>query len=130
MCEGQQDQTKQVGYPWQKMRLCRWGGNDYADEAAVLLRDELGALTGRAVRRRRVCRLAVRELLHRRAAEWLLHKYAAAKARVDFAPGGAGAQLAAAEFTAAAGGQALTDEAEVAAAAASTAPAHPPAPPL
>ena len=76
------------------------------EEAAACLRDELGALTGRVVRRRRVCRAAVRELLHRRAAEWLLHKYAAAKARVDFAPGGAGAQKAAAEFASVAASEA------------------------
>ena len=47
-------------------------------EAAAYLRDELGALTGKAVRRRRVCRLAIRVLLqyklHRRAKQWLIER--------------------------------------------------------
>ena len=75
-------------------------------EAAAYLRDELGALTAKAIRRRRVCRLAIRVLLqyklHRRAKQWLIERLAAAKARVDFAPGGAGADQAAASFAVAA----------------------------
>jgi len=80
--------------------------NQNRAEAAAYLRDELGALRGKAVRRRRVCRLAIRVLLqyklHRRAKQWLVERLAAAKARVDFAPGGAGADQAAASFAVAA----------------------------
>ena len=66
----------------------------------------LGALTGRQVRRRRVCRKAMRVLLLRRLVharnKWLVERFKAAKARVDFAPGGTGADQAAASFAVAA----------------------------
>ena len=49
-----------------------------------------------------MCRLAIRVLLqyklHRRAKEWLVERLAAAKARVDFAPGGIGAEQTADHF--------------------------------
>ena len=88
----------------------RWEGKTALDvalecnhaETAAYLRDELGALRAKAVRRRRVCRLAIRVLLqyklHRRAKQWLCERLAAAKARVDFAPGGAGAEQTADHF--------------------------------
>ena len=64
----------------------------------------LGALTGRQVRRRRVCRKAMRVLLQRRLVrarnKWLVEEFKAAKARVDFAPGGTGAAAAAASWAA------------------------------
>ena len=68
------------------------------DEAAAYLRDELGALTNSEVRAR-ATRARIRKfVLHARAVGWFVWRYKAAKARVDFAPGGTGAQKAAAEF--------------------------------
>ena len=71
-------------------------------EAVAYLRDDLGALRGKAVRRRKV----MWTVLYLRAAKCLLRKFAwahaIAQARVDFARGGAGADQAAASFAVAA----------------------------
>ena len=81
------------------------------EEAAAYLRDELGALTGSVIRAR-ATRARIRKfVLHARAVGWFVWRYKAAKARVDFAPGGTGAQKAAAEFAAAAATEAATDAA-------------------
>ena len=80
------------------------------EEAAACLRDELGALTYSEVRAR-ATRARIRKfVLHARAVGWFVWRYKAAKARVDFAPGGTGAQKAAAEFASVAATEAATDD--------------------
>ena len=79
--------------------------NNPASEAVAYLRDELGALRGKAVRRRRMLPKAVGVLLRRRLVHarnvWLKKRLKAAKERVAFRPGGVGAQQAAASWKAA-----------------------------
>ena len=82
----------------------------YEEEAAACLRDELGALTNSEVRAR-ATRARIRKfVLHARAVGWFVWRYKAAKARVDFAPGGTGAQKAAAEFASVAAKEAAADD--------------------
>ena len=85
-----------VGWGWEGKTALDWAIQQNRAEAAAYLRDELGALRAKAVRRRRVCRKAIRVLLqyklHRCVKEWLIERLAAAKVRLEFQPGGPGAQ--------------------------------------
>ena len=74
------------------------------DDGPSTISEAMGVRIKRAVIRGRLVRPRRKFILHARAVGWFVCRYKAAKARVDFAPGGTGALKAKASFEAAAAG--------------------------